>query len=118
MIVAQQLRRKSRWIILGVLSLLAAYLLFFTPVRTYIDQRGQMSAVAHQQQLLVQTNKQLDERAKQLQSDAEIERLARERYELVTPGQQAYAVMPPPAPPAPPEKPKKNGLWDKIKFWD
>ena len=118
MIAPQDLRRRSRWIILGLLTLLAAYLLFFTPVRTYIDQRGQMNATEDRIEMLQGTNQQLEERAKQLQSDEEIERLAREKYELVTPGQQAYAVMPPPAQPTPAAPPKKDGLWDKIKFWD
>lgn len=73
----------------------AFYLLAVTPVRTYFQQQAQMKAAEHRYEMLASTNKQLEERAAELQSDAEIMRLARERYELVEPGQMAFAVMPP-----------------------
>lgn len=77
-----------------------------------------MDATQDRIEMLQETNRQLDERAKQLQSDEEIKRLAREKYELVTPGQQAYAVMPPATPPTPPPPPKKESFWDKLAFWN
>jgi len=114
--IATALKGKTRWILLGLLVVLGVYLLFFTPVRTYIDQRGQMQAAQNRYEALSSTNGELRQRAEYLQTDAAIRQRARD-YELVAPGQQAYAVMPPQAPPAPAAVPKRSdGLWDKINF--
>jgi cell division protein FtsB len=86
---------KAKWLASVALVLVAFYLLAVTPLRTYVQQRSQMAEAEQRYEVLVETNKQLEERALQLQSDAEIKKLARERYELVEPGQQAFAVMPP-----------------------
>ena len=43
-------------------------------------------------------SERLEERIALLGTDAEIERLARENYNLVRPGEEAYAVLPPPPP--------------------
>ena len=67
------------------------------PTRTYFAQRSSISHAEKQLDVLGEQNAQLERRAKQLASDAEIERLAREQYNLVKPGEQAYAVLPPPA---------------------
>jgi len=66
------------------------------PTRTYLSQKASISRAEKQLHVLGQQNAELEQRAKQLQSDAEIERLARERYNLVKPGEEAYAVLPPP----------------------
>jgi hypothetical protein len=67
-------------------------------------------------------NAKLDQRRQQLQTDAEIERLAREQYGLVKPGEEAYAILPPkpgpaattaPAPaPAPAKKKAARPWWE------
>ena len=44
-----------------------------------------------QASLLAEQNAALDARVKELHTDAEIERLAREQYNLVKPGEEAYA---------------------------
>ena len=44
-------------------------------------------------------NDKLAQQAQQLNTDSEIERLAREQYNLVRPGEQAYAILPAPPPP-------------------
>lgn len=86
---------RAKWLAVVALVLVAFYLLAVTPIRTYLEQQQQMDQAEQRHQILADTNKRLEERALQLQSDAEIKKLARERYELVEPGQQAYAVMPP-----------------------
>ena len=43
-------------------------------------------------------NDAYEERIERLQTDEEIERLAREQYNLVFPGEEAYAVLPAPLP--------------------
>jgi hypothetical protein len=62
----------------------------------------------------------LDARAAELQEDAEIERLAREQYNLVMPGEEAYAMLPaapPPPPPVPPEpEPEDRNVVERL--WD
>jgi len=67
------------------------------PTRTYLAQRASTSRAEKQLHVLGEQNAELAKRAKELQSDAEIERLAREQYNLVKPGEEAYAVLPPPA---------------------
>jgi len=68
------------------------------PTRTYLAQRAATSRAEKQLIVLGEQNAELAKRAKVLQSDAEIERLAREQYNLVKPGEEAYAVLPPPVP--------------------
>jgi cell division protein FtsB len=99
---------------------------FVNPTRQWLDQRNSI-AVAHERVgVLDEKSAELSARAAQLRTDAEIERLAREQYGLVKPGEQAYAILPAPATtppaPAPPEPPKKRSgwhkLWDTVTFWD
>jgi cell division protein FtsB len=110
---------RARWVMIGLLVALGAYLLFFTPVRTYIDQRNQMEAAEARYELLASTNEELRQRSADLESDDEIRRLARERYELVEPGEKAWAVMPAPTTPPPADQPQDDeGLWEKIWVFD
>ena len=69
------------------------------PTRTYLAQRSSLGRAQHQLEVLKTENARLDERVKALDTDAEIERLAREQYNLVREGEEAYAILP--APPAP-----------------
>src|SRR4051812_12469002 len=75
------------------------------PTRTYLAQRRDRAAAEAQLQLLSRQNRALEQRARLLHTDAEIERLAREQYNLVLPGEEAYAILPAPsrtsAPPSP-----------------
>jgi cell division protein FtsB len=86
---------RAKWLTMVAIVLVAFYLLAVTPIRTYLQQQDQMERAEQRYEVLASTNQQLQERAQQLQSDVEVKRLARERYELVEPGQQAFAVMPP-----------------------
>jgi cell division protein FtsB len=65
------------------------------PTRTYLQQRSQLAAAQERVDVLAEQNEVLDERIDQLQTDEEIERLAREQYNLVKPGEEAYAILPP-----------------------
>lgn len=114
--VKRVLGRRARLIVTLAIVVTGLYLFAFAPVRTYIDQRQQVAQAEMQYQILADTNERLRDRANQLGSDEEIERLAREQYELVSPGQQAYAVMPPPGTgDGESEEPKKDGFWDKVR---
>ena len=66
------------------------------PTRTWLAQRKEMAAATEQLQVLDEQNHLLEQRVSALQSDDEIERLAREQYNLVKPGEEAYALLPAP----------------------
>ena len=85
------------------------------PTRTYLAQRRELRAAQHKLELFRQQNGRLEAEAKRLESDEEIERIARARFNLVKPGEEAYAIVPVPtkpgapgapgsAPPAPPAR--------------
>ena len=118
------LSSRARWFVFLLLIAAAVYLLAVTPARTYLDQRQRMQQAEQRYQVLASANKELTDRTTALQSDAEIARIAREQYELVPKGAQAYAVMPPSAPVSPPapETAQDEGLWsnvwDNITFWN
>lgn len=117
------LAARTRRVVLVLLVAVGLYLLAITPARTYLDQRHQMAAAEERYELLAEHNVRLEERVARLRTDDEIARLARERYELVPPGQQAYAVMPTPASPASPPAPRqRDGWWstlaDAVTFWN
>ena len=90
------------------------------PTRTWLAQRSATEGAEEQLAVLREQNDVLEERVALLHRDTEIERLAREQYNLVRPGEEAYAVLPPPAsdlPPPPAEADDRNLLeraWDGI----
>jgi cell division protein FtsB len=75
------------------------------PTRTYLAQQRDLKAAQHRLELFNQQNGRLDAEAKRLESDEEIERIARARFNLVKPGEEAYAIVPVPSKPGPPEAP-------------
>jgi cell division protein FtsB len=87
-------RRASPLLAIGVVVGLFVLALF--PTRTFLAQRRDKAAVEGQLQLLSRENKALEQRARLLHTDTEIERLAREQYNLVRPGEEAYAILPAP----------------------
>jgi cell division protein FtsB len=85
------------------------------PTRTYLAQQRDLRAAHRALALFKQQNGHLEAEAKRLESDEEIERIARARFNLVKPGEEAYAVVPvPPKPgdpvavPAPAAAPAKH----------
>lgn len=68
------------------------------PTTTYLDQRKEIKAAEARLGLFETQNGALEEEVARLQNDHEIERIARERFNLVKPGEEAYAVVPLPAP--------------------
>jgi cell division protein FtsB len=71
------------------------------PTRSYLDRREQVAAAEARLTELEHANAQAREQRDRLQTDAEVERLAREHYGLVREGEEAYQIVPPPQPPAP-----------------
>ena len=71
----------------------------FYPTRTYLAQRSSLHRGEHQVDVLRTENDALTREAQLLDTDSEIERLARERFNLVRPGEQSIAILPAPPPP-------------------
>ena len=88
-------------LVVAVLAMLGVLVLGAFPVRAYFDQLRQREELAARVQAFTDENRKLVSAATQLQADETIERLARERYQLVRPGEEAYAILPDPQPPAP-----------------
>jgi cell division protein FtsL len=65
------------------------------PTRTYLSQRSDTADAQQQLQELEASNSAMQEQVETLQTDAEIERIAREQYGLAKPGEEVYQVLPP-----------------------
>jgi cell division protein FtsB len=97
------------------------------PTRTYLAQQRDLRAAHQKLALFHQQNGHLEAEAKRLESDEEIERIARARFNLVKPGEEAYAIVPvPPKPgdpatqaavPAPAPAPKRSGSPNAVLDW-
>ncbi|MDQ4132383.1 MAG: septum formation initiator family protein [Actinomycetota bacterium] len=107
-------------LVVACLALIGVLFLAVFPVRTYVAQQRQQQALAERVTALAAENRQLGERAAVLHTDAEVERLAREQYGLVRPGEEVYAVLgtppapPPPPPPPAPVAPHEKRWWEKA----
>ncbi|GAC1535240.1 MAG: hypothetical protein NVS3B12_17020 [Acidimicrobiales bacterium] len=116
-----RIARAGAWV-LGAGAIVAVLVVFVFPTRTYLDQRRQLASASQRLQTLNGQNAELDGRVAKLKSSAEIERIARERYHLVRPGEQAFAILPasrPTAMPPPPpvHKGHRSGIWERMTSW-
>ncbi len=68
------------------------------PTSTFLDQRANTTESEQRLAVLRAQNEAYKERIERLRTKEEIERLAREQYNLVFPGEEAYAVLPAPLP--------------------
>lgn len=92
------------------------------PTRTWLAQRQAIRSAEVGLRVLEEQNRELTSRVAELRTDAEIERLAREQYNLVRPGEEAYAILPaagtPPPPPARVTPPQERGTSWWARAWD
>jgi len=119
--------RRGPWAAAVIASVLVgAMFLAFFPARTYLAQRRSLAAAQTRVAVLSKQNADLAAEAKKLHTDAEIERLAREQYNLVMPGEEAYAILPAPQPahqhtivtkPARTSRSLLARVWNDIQFW-
>jgi cell division protein FtsB len=91
------MKLRRAWPLLASVVLVGFLFAAVFPTRTFLAQRASISHAEKQLEVLGEQNGDLEARAKELASDKEIERLAREQYNLVKPGEEAYAVLPPPS---------------------
>lgn len=81
-------------ILVGGLVLVALLFLFVFPTRTYWAKRSEKDAASRRIEVLRQENKKMEQELKRLNDEDEIARIARERFNLVKPGEDAYAILP------------------------
>lgn len=86
--------RRHPWLVVSLLAVVGVILLGAFPTRAYLEQVNQREQLAERARVLRATNETLAAQAGDLQTDAAIERLARQRYQLVRPGEEAYAILP------------------------
>jgi cell division protein FtsB len=98
-----KIRRGALWPLLATVTLIGLLFIGVFPTRTYLAQRSAMSRAEERLDVLQAQNTALEGRVAALNTDEAIERLAREQYNLVRPGEEAYAILP--APPVPVEVP-------------
>jgi cell division protein FtsB len=89
-------RRSTLALLLLGLALVAVLFAFVYPTRTYLHQHRELTAAERQLQVLKDSTKSLQHDSAKLQSDAEVERRAREDYGLVRPGETPYVLVPSP----------------------
>jgi cell division protein FtsB len=95
-------RRRSVVVtLLSALLLLAFLFAFVYPTRTYLKQREQIQASRERLDVLQRETIALDRDTKRLGGDAEVERVAREQYGLVRPGETPYVLVPETTPSTP-----------------
>jgi cell division protein FtsB len=83
----------------AVLTALAVLVVGFVlvglyPTRTWLRQERAVRGSQRDLSVLQQENQRLQGEIQRLQDPAEIERLARAEYNLVLPGEEAYAIIP------------------------
>jgi len=86
---------RAVWPVLVTVALVGLLFVAVFPTRTWLAQNQSIAAAEEQLEVLEEQNVLLEERVSALHEDEEIERLAREQYNLVRPGEEAYAVLPP-----------------------
>jgi cell division protein FtsB len=94
------LARRLAWPVLLTVVVGAVFGFGVVPTRSYLDRRQQVAAAEARLAQLEQANAQARDERDRLRTDAEVERLAREHYGLVKPGEEAYKIVPPAQPPA------------------
>jgi len=101
----------------ALLGLVGVLMLGVFPARTLLAQRADRREVAARIADLTTRNRDLQAQADLLNSPAEIERLARQHYDLVRPGEEIFAIVSPqPTPPAAAStaRPSEPGLGRRL----
>lgn len=91
-------RRRVLWLVLAAVTVIGVLFIGVYPTRTYFAQRSALQKAQRQLTVLNDENAKLDQESADLNTDSRIEQLARERYNLVRPGEEAYAILPAPPP--------------------
>jgi cell division protein FtsB len=117
-------QRGHRWgwvLAVILLSALALTVSGVFPFRQLIEQRRSVEATQQQLSALEAENRQLEAEIAALSTDEEIERVARDQYGLVRPGETGYVVVSPPGEPAAQETTPVPSVDDRpwwTRLWD
>ena len=92
----RSLLRRSTWIITPAILVIltCGVLAFLAPTRTLLDQRKTAATAEQRLAELDQANADAQAQVDALQTDAEIERLAREQYGYAKAGEEVYHLLP------------------------
>ncbi len=93
---------KRAWPLVAAVVVVGVVFLAVFPTRTYLDQRRELTAAERRARVLAAQNQELEAKVQRLNTDAEIERLARKDYNLVRPGEEPFAILPSASPPPAP----------------
>lgn len=117
--------RRPGMLIVTVLFLLvgAAFLTQLVPYQQILESQRQVESARAHLALLEDQNARLQADVDALQTDAEVEKLAREKLGYVKPGERAYVVLDPPeSDEAPAPEPTTTALPEERtwvdKLWD
>jgi len=90
--------RARAWLAMAVLGLVGVLMLAVFPARALVAQHAERRQVAARIADLDDRNRSLEVRVGALSTDAEIERLARQNYNLVRPNEEVFDIVVPPPP--------------------
>jgi cell division protein FtsB len=115
---------RSLWALVATVVLVGVLFVAGFPYHTYLQQRHNLAQASQQLDSLSRQDKALESKIARLQTNSQVEQLARSAYHLVKPGEQAYTILPqaaapPPAHPATrrassPTKSVHRSLWQRI----
>jgi cell division protein FtsL len=97
-----RIQRPSMRLALILVVLVGLLFAFVYPTRTFLDQRHDTNKARAQLEVLQAENARLARESRRLSTDSEIERLAREQYGLVRPGERPFVILPAPSTTLPP----------------
>ncbi len=79
-----------------VLSLAIVVGLAVIPARTWLQQQELTAETQNELDRIQAGNAELEAQLARLQTDEEVERIGREHFDLVFPGEESYRILPPP----------------------
>ncbi len=89
--------RQRRRVIMAIglgLALIAFMFAFVLPTQTYLSQRDEIGRAEERLEVIRRETAELKADTERLEGDAEVERIAREQYGLVRPGETPYVIVP------------------------
>ncbi|MEE8374843.1 MAG: septum formation initiator family protein [Acidimicrobiia bacterium] len=95
----------------------AAFLTQVVPYRQILDSQRQVNSARAQLAALEEDNEVLAADIAALQTDEEVEKLAREKLGYVRPGETAYIVLDPPGEETPPQPQTDNLVIPEKRTW-
>ena len=87
--------RRSRIMVAGAAGVSVVVLVAWFPATALYHQHRQLASTSARLQQLDRQNTALSQEKQRLSSGTEVARIARQQYQFVGPGQQAYEVLPP-----------------------